>query len=265
MSKQEPDNQNSLKKEGVAPVIPHLPVGFEEKIRFAHSALTSPESSFEQYLESAKNNFFRLEAASIGAFNLLPLPPKLGTMTPCGNGDFENSIDTSEWEGGYGSIQSTPGHSVDFASLTSGILQGTYDQGIPTDQSKQAHQTWVPTGSDPIVPSINQTAPGSNGAVRIGNAVNSFGCELLRKTFVVTPANQTTTFWYAVVLQDPNHGANSNPYFWVRVTDALGAIVAGLLFPSLGIVLGAGITGQIISAAIGACILLFIFRLVKRA
>ena len=49
------------------------------------------------------------------------------------------------------------------------------------------------------------------------------------------------------------------------VVGILGAIVAGLLFPSLGIVLGAGIIGQIISAAIGACILLFIFRLVKRA
>ena len=49
------------------------------------------------------------------------------------------------------------------------------------------------------------------------------------------------------------------------VVGIVGAFVAGLLFPKLGFSLGAGIVGQIISAAIGACILLFVIRLVKRA
>jgi uncharacterized membrane protein YeaQ/YmgE (transglycosylase-associated protein family) len=42
-----------------------------------------------------------------------------------------------------------------------------------------------------------------------------------------------------------------------------GAFIGGLLFPRLGIHLGAGLVATIISAAIGAIILLLIIRLVS--
>lgn len=45
----------------------------------------------------------------------------------------------------------------------------------------------------------------------------------------------------------------------------VGATVAGYLFPALGISLGGGIVGVILSAAVGAIILLAIIRLFKRA
>jgi uncharacterized membrane protein YeaQ/YmgE (transglycosylase-associated protein family) len=44
-----------------------------------------------------------------------------------------------------------------------------------------------------------------------------------------------------------------------------GALVAGWLFPRIGLSLGGGIIVSIISAAIGAIIVLVIVRLVKRA
>ncbi len=49
------------------------------------------------------------------------------------------------------------------------------------------------------------------------------------------------------------------------VIGILGAFIAGWLFPRLGFALGGGIIGAIINATIGACLLLFILRLVKRA
>ena len=49
------------------------------------------------------------------------------------------------------------------------------------------------------------------------------------------------------------------------VVGILGAVVAGALFPRLGIGLGGDMLGSIIAAVIGACILLFVVRLVKRA
>lgn len=49
------------------------------------------------------------------------------------------------------------------------------------------------------------------------------------------------------------------------VVGILGAFIAGWLFPRLGFVLGGSIVGAIINATIGACLLLFILRLVKRA
>ena len=49
------------------------------------------------------------------------------------------------------------------------------------------------------------------------------------------------------------------------VIGIVGAFVAGLIFPSLGLSIGSGIAGAIIHATIGAVILLFLIRLVKRA
>lgn len=46
------------------------------------------------------------------------------------------------------------------------------------------------------------------------------------------------------------------------IVGIIGAVVAGFLLPGVGI--GGGIVGAIISATIGACLLLFVLRLVKR-
>ena len=48
------------------------------------------------------------------------------------------------------------------------------------------------------------------------------------------------------------------------IVGIVGALVAGYLFPRLGIDFGGGIVSAIISAAIGAIILLFVAKLVKR-
>ena len=49
------------------------------------------------------------------------------------------------------------------------------------------------------------------------------------------------------------------------VVGIVGAALAGLLFPQLGFSIAAGIVGAIIHATIGAVILLFVIRLIKRA
>ena len=49
------------------------------------------------------------------------------------------------------------------------------------------------------------------------------------------------------------------------VIGIVGAFVAGLILPRLGLSIGSGIAGAIIHATIGAVILLFLIRLVKRA
>ena len=48
------------------------------------------------------------------------------------------------------------------------------------------------------------------------------------------------------------------------IVGIIGAFIAGALFPRLGFSLGGGILAEIIAAAIGACVLLFILRLVRR-
>jgi uncharacterized membrane protein YeaQ/YmgE (transglycosylase-associated protein family) len=49
------------------------------------------------------------------------------------------------------------------------------------------------------------------------------------------------------------------------IVGIVGAFIAGELFPRLGFDLGGGILGAIIAAAIGACLLLFVLRLIRSA
>jgi len=49
------------------------------------------------------------------------------------------------------------------------------------------------------------------------------------------------------------------------VIGIVGAFIANLVLPRVGVALGGGIVGAIISATIGAVILLFLIRLIKRA
>jgi uncharacterized membrane protein YeaQ/YmgE (transglycosylase-associated protein family) len=49
------------------------------------------------------------------------------------------------------------------------------------------------------------------------------------------------------------------------VVGILGALLGGFLFSSLGLSSGGGLLGAIIVATIGAIVLIFILRLVKRA
>jgi uncharacterized membrane protein YeaQ/YmgE (transglycosylase-associated protein family) len=48
------------------------------------------------------------------------------------------------------------------------------------------------------------------------------------------------------------------------IVGIIGAVVAGLLLPRLGIYIGGGLIGAIINAFIGACVVLFVARLIKR-
>ena len=49
------------------------------------------------------------------------------------------------------------------------------------------------------------------------------------------------------------------------VIGILGAVVAGYLFPRLGLNIGSPIVGEIVGAVIGACLLLFVAGLIRRA
>ena len=192
-----------------------LPADFEKQTKARYDKLTNAEVSYEQFLFRETEELQRLRA--IEADRSLAYKPSIGTMTPCGNGTLEESLNLAEWQGAYGTLMS--GGGINFATLTTGIVSGPISSGT-------AHQTWVAAGTDPNV-GIPTTAHGSAGAVRIGNAVNGYGCELLSKTFVVTPALNTISFWYAIVMHNPVGHGSIQPFFQVRVTDAAGAIVPG--------------------------------------
>jgi hypothetical protein len=185
-----------------------LPKDFEGNAKKRFAQIAKPEVAFKHFLEREKQEFHRL--AELEALSTLPYRPGLPSMTPCGNGDFDKGLDATQWQGAFGSLPLSGPHP--FSNFTAGLYPGT---GINDFNS---HQTWVGAGTDPIV-GIPLTAQGSSGAIRIGNAVNGYGCELLSKTFTVTAAQSLIKFWYAVVVEDPAHAPAIQPFFWVRVTD----------------------------------------------
>ncbi|HEV7919710.1 MAG TPA: hypothetical protein VGR02_02850 [Thermoanaerobaculia bacterium] len=194
---------------------PQLPDDFERTTRKQFESIENKELPFERFLQHATEEFQRTAQFVVSP----PYVPAIGTITPCGNGSLDTGLDPNEWQGGWGTQTiGILGGVVTFNTLTAGILSGPIN-------SPAAHQTPVTAGVDPVV-GIPTTAQGSTGAVRIGNTVANFGCELLSKTFIVTPAQRTITFWYAVVLQNPaGHPTNLQPYFQVRVTNAARTVV----------------------------------------
>ncbi|HWX86483.1 MAG TPA: hypothetical protein VNZ48_23025 [Xanthobacteraceae bacterium] len=186
-----------------------LPKDFEKQSRQRFEEIANPELSFKKHLEIEKQEFHR--RAQLERAPALKYKPGLPGMTPCGNGDFDKSLDPAEWQGAFGTLPLSGLHP--FSNFTAGLYPGT---GITDFNS---HQTWVGAGIDLIV-GIPLTAQGSSGAVRIGNAVNGYGCELLSKTFTVAATHSLIKFWYAIVLEDPGHKPPAaQPFFWVRVTD----------------------------------------------
>ena len=151
-----------------------LPGDFEEKARQRFDKLEEPGLTFEQYLEYEKNEFYRQRALENDPS--LRYQPIIGTKTPCGNGDFEQALDPTEWQGAYGSFptpnsSNPPGATINFGSLTAGILPGAIDVGRVLCPLRKLTKPGYPPVLDPIV-NIPTTAPGSSGAVRIGNVRN---------------------------------------------------------------------------------------------
>lgn len=154
--------------------------------------------------------------------------------TACGNGDFEGELTTAEWNGADGCVVST--------GVPNFLNFGLFPGPIAVDD---AHQTRVDAlQKDDGTNIIERVAPvdrngavgGSKFAVRIGNAVTGNdgscpgdgGTEKLTKTFIVT--QMVVPFWYAVVLQNPNHGELEDPSFYVVIKDGQGNdITAGLV------------------------------------
>jgi len=155
----------------------------------------------------------------------------LTSNTPCGNGDFEPGIVSAEWSGAYGTgnwTTPTP------ATLTGGTLPGNGSGPITSPTSRQTVVN-ASDGPDPYV-GISMTGPDtfvpsniSPKAMRIGNAANGYGTELLSKTFTVTPSDTSLRFWYAVVMENPiGHAVNRQPFFEVRVLES-GVAIPGLV------------------------------------
>lgn len=193
-----------------------FPADFEAQAKLRFEALDAKEGvDFSAFLRSEKVEFQRL--AAIQANPALAYKPKLGTMTACGNGDFEKELDPNEWQGAIG-----PFPDLSAASPLAGFTAGIFSSSMSTDPN--GHQSWVGAGPDPIAP-ISTTATNSAGAVRLGYQHNwPNGAMQKNVTLRVYPAHRVV-HTDAILIHRIARNLLSNA---IRYTNPGGRVVLGL-------------------------------------
>lgn len=115
----------------------------------------------------------------------------------CTNGDFESGT-FANWQGELGwccPISTNP----------SGIVPGR-------------HTIMSGSGVDPFTcGGLKVVAPGGNFSARLGNANVGAEAEKLKYSFVVDSTKWLFLYKYAVVLEDPGHPANAQPYMNLNI------------------------------------------------
>ena len=194
-----------------------IPPEVRMQLQAAYNRIKNPEVSFDKFLKINAHVYINKAA---GANKTAGMPARTDTYcskvrTICGNGTFEGGLDQNEWTGAYG-FWSTDLYPDPFSPsyTTIGFSSGDLNNG-------NAHQTIVDTmdGTDPITGIRLAPVNGKRRALRLGNAVNGNGTEMLAKTFKVSADETILNFYYAVVFQDPNHPVDAQPAFSVRAYD----------------------------------------------
>ncbi|HTA60912.1 MAG TPA: T9SS type A sorting domain-containing protein [Bacteroidia bacterium] len=149
------------------------------------------------------------------------------TSGACNNIDFSAGNFTN-WQGQWNNVSAASGSGV-YGALTASGLNSS-----PTGYNDMGFVHEICNGGvDRNVP-INRVAPGHSYSVRLGddsaqiqniNSTNMYpyNHQNISTTFSVTVANQTVTYWYAVVLSQSSaaaHPVSQQPYFSIKLYDS---------------------------------------------
>ncbi len=216
---QDTSNKNSL-------------IGFDEKLVLKEFRLK--EGSEIKYPSAYASFLFYKKQEFIGKKNgtwqksLAPSPPS-ALSGVCGNIDFETG-DNSGWTGYYGD---NPGCCATLGFLSNGVNAAVGD-------AMARHTVTTGAGLDPcggfpiVAPSMPGYVPGLF-SFRLGNAVSGGKAESIETVFTPTASNNVFTYQYAVVLENPDHDLNEQPFFRVEMMD-----VNGIEIPCTSILYVAG-------------------------
>lgn len=130
----------------------------------------------------------------------------------CSNINFNNG-NLGSWYGTTGLSQMgtigaiTPNYSPDAYGLVNG------------------RHTIMTGGNDPCAGFPRVDPQGGPFSVRLGNNDVNSQAEQLMQTFMVSPSNNSFTYRYAVVFEDPGHASHEQPFFRALLRDQNGNII----------------------------------------
>jgi hypothetical protein len=139
-------------------------------------------------------------------FNPVVAQPSCTNMN-FNNGNFTGWYGTTGLSliGPTGAI--TPNYTATFYGITNG------------------RQTIMTNGNDPCGGFPRVDPLGGPFSVRLGNNNVDSEAEQLMQTFVVSASNSSFTYRYAVVLEDPGHNSNEQPFFRALLRDQNGNVI----------------------------------------
>jgi len=195
-----------------------LPADFKETIWEEYNSISDEVKKeelrleFDEYYQLRKDGYisrqkFLTEAAT-----------RQSSSNLCDNGTFESGdINVADWLFYWYGGASSGGQAG-----TNRINTGHFTSGGHPPADQVHHQVQSP-GSDNHFPTLNRVysyPAGNSGALRLGNAHNLYGIESVAKNILVTPANASLKFSYAIVTQNPSGHGNALPFFEVNIIDA---------------------------------------------
>jgi len=142
-------------------------------------------------------------------FDLLISLTPIITQPGCNNVNFSLN-NFNGWQGTTGLSQMSPAGSLTPSYNGNGI-------GIVNGRHTIMNGGVDPCGGFPRVDPL-----GGPFSVRLGNNNTGAQAEQLIQRFLVTPLNNSFTYRYAVVFEDPGHGSNEQPFFRAILRDQNG-------------------------------------------
>ncbi len=212
---------------------------FNAKKTFTQSELTSIVNdefmpalakAFNQYrikhpkeTGNPKNNNLK-NVSHFELYDLVNREANKGPGQPCNNADFETG-DATGWDLSYGEVDASATAPFSYINVTATTLAGSPGQ----------HTIMTGAGTDAIG-GFPVVFPGGAASLMIGDGtgVNNSAADA-SQTFMVDAGSAAFSYSYAIVLMDPGHTIEQQPYFKVNMYDAGGnsiqcgdyAVVAG--------------------------------------
>lgn len=207
-------------------------VGFDEKAIIEELKQKGvSEKNFEEIINGRKHKYIASQKEQIKPNPYFPLynPNTLRSPTGCPNADFEDYAFTN-WTGGTGDCTNYPTPTV----WNPGLISGPFNTSESNPSSQHTILDNFATydlnaGITAGVPNIPYVAPGGGAvSVRLGNSHIWQGTEFLKYPLTVTASNNSFSYQYAIVLEDPpGHLSSEQPRFTVTIYDGSGIIIPG--------------------------------------
>lgn len=172
-----------------------------------------PQSDVAAYMNYKKQEFI---GKKYGTWQL-PFDPNqssfnkngnINLLQSCNNVDFETGT-FAGWQARYG-FHPLWGSQACVTSANPLCPNNGFISGRHTIMSG--------SGFDPVIGApLKMVFPGGSYSARLGNSIVGGEAEQLEQTFTVSASSTSFTYHYAVVLDDPSHGAADQPFFRIQV------------------------------------------------